>query len=170
MPKTGATLVALVISVLMAGCGNAVDVAPPAGLTGISVMARGDYVINVFVCRDKVDTIEIVRDRQGLKETEENPVVRTYKFSRPLTGLIKLNLAEPAEGWAPRTPTVFEPGKGYIVSGASSAGYDSETLQLNVNPAALSTLVPGSVYVSDDNLSNKLTRYTPAQFAETACS
>jgi hypothetical protein len=166
MLQRAVTATSLLPLVLMAGCGILVGtVGPPAGLAGISVTSRGDHVIKLFVCRDKVDIINIVRDRQGLKETEQNPVVRNYKSTRPLTGLISLNLARPAGGWAPSTPTEFQPGKGYIITGEASAGYDNETTQLNFRTSALGALVPGSVYVAGESQSSKLTRYSPAQFA-----
>ncbi|MBC7597298.1 MAG: hypothetical protein H7288_25825 [Kineosporiaceae bacterium] len=169
MSRTALAAMSVTATVLMAGCGNAVgDIGPPAGLAGISVTSRGDYVIELFVCRDKVDTINISRDRQGLKETEKNPVVRDYKSTRPRTGLISHNLAQPGEGWTPRTPTAFESGKGYIVTGEASAGYDNETTQLNIQTSTLVSLVPGSVYVTEDNSGSKFTRYSPAQFAANA--
>jgi hypothetical protein len=168
MLRTVPALISLVALAAVGGCGNAVDVGPPAGLTGISVTADGDFVIDAYVCRDKVDTIEIVRDRKGLKETEENPVVQTYTFNRPLTGHITVDLAHPDKGWTPRTPTAFEPGKGYIISGEGSKGYDNETSQLNIESDALDTLEPGSIYTSDDGMTTKLTRYTPAEFEKNA--
>lgn len=125
-------------------------------------------MINAFVCRDKIDKISIVRDRQGLKETQENPNVQTYRFDRPLTGLITLDLAHPSVGWTPTSPTVFEPGKGYIVNGEGAPGYDNETSPLNIATDKLKALTPGSVYVSDDEDSTKLTAYSPADFAKNA--
>ena len=169
MLKTGFAIVSVAAIALTGGCGKAVgDLGPPAGLAGVSVTSGGDYVIKLFVCRDKVDTIDISRDRQGLKETEQNPVVRDYRFTRPLTGLIALNLSRPDKGWTPRTPTAFESGKGYIITGEGSAGYDNETIQLNLYTSALAALVPGPVYVTDDNLSSKLTSYSPTQFIANA--
>jgi hypothetical protein len=173
MPKTILALMSLLALGCASACGNAVDAGPPAGLTGVSVTDAGHVVIIAYVCRDKVDTIQIARDREGLKETEENPVVRTYRFSRPLTGRVELDLTKPAAGWTPGTPTAFEPGKGYIVSGAGSKGYDNETSQLTLGPTSLDGLAPGSVYVSEDVDSAKLTGYTPARFvakAKKACA
>lgn len=165
MLKPSSALISILALAAAGGCGNAVDAGPPAGLTGISVTAAGDLVIDAFICRDKVDTIEIVRDRKGLKENEENPVVRTYTSAEPLTGHITLNLARPADGWSPGTPTVFEPGKGYVVSGE---GKDSETYQLNIDADALEALEPGGIYTSDDELTTKLTRHAPEEFEKNA--
>ncbi|KRC65258.1 hypothetical protein ASE12_11085 [Aeromicrobium sp. Root236] len=167
MLKTLAALTSVAALTSLAGCGNAVDAEPPAGLAGISVTAGGHLVIDVFVCRDKVDKIEIARDREGLKETEENPVVRTYTFERPMTGHITLDLARPAAGWSPQAPTTFEAGKGYIVTGESSKGYDSETFQVNVEGDGVDALKPGAVYTSDDD-TTKLTAHTPAEFEKNA--
>lgn len=166
MLKMAWLLPIFVVVALLSGCDE--DYGPPAGLAGISVTSGGDYVVHLFVCRDKVDTINIVRDRKGLKETEENPVVRNYKFTRPATGHMELDLARPAAGWTPAVPTAFESGKGYIITGEGSKGYNNETTQLNVKAAALDSLIPGSIYVSDDNLSSKLTRYSPAKFTANA--
>jgi hypothetical protein len=153
MHRAGVTLACLVaIGTVggLAGCNAEEHLAPPSGLAGLSLTDDGEYVVDLFVCNGKVDTVDIVRDRQGLKETEENPPVQRYTSSRPVSGLVTLNVNRPGTAWAPSTPTVFEAGKGFIVTGEGSEGHDIETSQLNVHASALGDLVPGFVYVSAD--------------------
>lgn len=173
MHKMASSLAGLVALVTIAACGNAVgEVGPPSGLAGISVTDDGEHIVNLFVCNGKIDTISIVKDRQGLKETQANPPVQTYRTDKPLAGLVTLNLSRPGQEWSPSSPTELEPAKGYIVAGVGSAKDDSETSPLNIRTSSLSQLVPGSVYVTDDLLTSKLTRLSPAQFearAEKAC-
>ncbi|MCW2838698.1 MAG: hypothetical protein JWR55_181 [Aeromicrobium sp.] len=160
--------------IVTGACGNSVgEVGPPAGLTGISVTEDGSYVIDAYVCRDKIDTVQIVRDRQGLDESDENPIVRTDQSAEPMTGRVTLSLANPGSDWSPSTPTAFEPGKGYIVSGAATEGADNETSQVNITTRSLEQLKPGPVYTTDDPTNSKLTPHSPAEFednAEKACA
>jgi hypothetical protein len=161
-------LIALVSTVTVAACGNAVDAGPAAGITGVSVTERGDVLVQTFVCHDAVDTIDIVRDRTGLDETKDNPTVRRYRSGKPLTGLLTINLTRPAAGWKPAVPTVLEPGKGYLISGESADGYDSETVQVYVRPGDLASMRPGPVYVSGADDEGTLEPRTPAAFEKEA--
>ncbi|MCZ4501050.1 MAG: hypothetical protein JWQ74_3605 [Marmoricola sp.] len=149
---------------LSAGCGNWVgDLGPGAGITGISITESGSLVINAYVCRDYIDTIEVVRDRHGLKETEPNPVVAVYKSPRHLTGSISLNLDNPTTRWSPDAPLRFEPGKGYLVYAQGSGEDANETRDLYLSTRTLTELKPGLIYTIEGG-TTKLTGSTPAEF------
>ncbi len=166
--RAPSALALAVAGLVLAGCGNLVDdMGPPSGLLGISVTAEGHYVLETFVCRDSVDSIGIVRDREGLDDSEENPTVRSYAAARPLTGSVTLDLTQPADGWTPAEPTTFEAQKGYIATAGSS---ENSTTQLNIDPDELAAMDPGRVYVSNDNLTSKLTGYSPEEFIENSTS
>lgn len=170
MHKGGWILACLVAIGTASGCTSEDDVGPPSGLAGLSVTDGGDYVVELFVCNGTVGAVDIVRDRQGTSETDENTPVQRYTSSRPRTGLVTLDVSRPEAGWTPSSPTVFEAGKGFIVTG--EGGNDNETSQLNIRTSALSGLAPGFVYVNDDASSSRLSQLSHAEFtarAKTAC-
>lgn len=154
------------------GCGNAVDLEAGAGLAGMSVTADGDLVINAYVCNDYVDVIDVARDRAGLKETEENPLVRDYKSASHLTGDVTINLDHPGGSWTPSAPLVLEAGKGYLVTAQGSGDDANETSQVDVYTDRLKELEPGGIYTSEGVDTVKYVRHSPAGFkklAQRAC-
>jgi hypothetical protein len=165
-------VVLLLLATSLLGCGNVVDVEPGAGATGLTVDRAGHLSVVSVVCRDSIDTVEIVRDREGLDDTEDNPVVATYRSKDARTGRVTLRLDRPEAGWTPSTPTRLEPDTGYII-GASGSGEDgNETAPLYVSGRALNTVAPGGIYTGYEE-DGSLTRQTSAEFerqAERACT
>ncbi len=166
-------------SILLAtlgACGNAAeDPGPAAGATGVSVTGDGHVVINAYVCRDVISQIQIVGDREGLKETEENKVVGTFTSDKQLKGAVTLDLAAPGDAWTPSAPLELKAGKGYIISAQGTGEDANETVALNLSTDAVAELEPGSIYTTDteDPDSPALTKNTPAEFerlAKSACS
>lgn len=169
---SGRGVAALLLVATVAGCGNAVDVGPGAGATALVVDDAGHLSVVTEVCRDEVDTIEIVRDREGLSETEDNPLVARYRSADPQTGRVTLSLDEPGPGWRPGTPTRLERGTGYIVTASGSGEDGNEAAPVYVSGDALSTMTPGGFYAGYEE-DGSLTRHSDAEFrklAERACA
>ena len=101
-------------ALVLAGCGNAAD-ADVNGSTAITVDPHGNAVVLAAICHSSIDEVTISFDRTGLKGTEQNKDVGTWRAAKPMKGLVELNLASPGADWT-TTPT-FTPqdDKSYIV-------------------------------------------------------
>jgi len=142
-------------TLVLAGCGNAVDT-DVNGSTAVSVDASGNVVVLVEICHSTIDEVTISADRAGLKETEQNKILGTWKARRPVKGSVSLNLAKPGPDWASASTFTPEPSKGYIVI-PDQAKADVEAQQVYFHGRDLAKLTPGQVIVGDAKIEQRAT-------------
>lgn len=147
----GVVLVAFVV----AGCGNAAD-ADVNGSTGITVGQDGSPIVLVMVCHSTIDQVTISADRTGLKASDPNVTLGTWKAASAQKGLVTLDVAKPASDWA--SADTFHPvaAKGYIVI-ASQAKADVEAEQVYFHGRDLAKLTPDQVLVGDAKVEKRST-------------
>ncbi|MEO6606318.1 MAG: hypothetical protein ABIN55_11935 [Aeromicrobium sp.] len=146
--------VAVAIASLSA-CGNAVTT-DVNGQTAITVDDEGNLVVLVAVCHSSIDQVTIAADREGLKETEENPILGTWTASKPQKGLVTLSLADPGSPWQSSSTFVPADAKGYIVIGARTDA-DVEATQVYFHGGDVAGLTPDDVIVEDAKVQKRST-------------
>ena len=134
-------------ALVLAGCGNAAD-ADVNGSTAITVDSDGNAVVLAAICHSSIDEVTISFDRKGLKETEQNKDVGTWKATKPMKGLVELNLASPGADWTTSRTFAPQDDKGYIVI-ADQAKADVEAAQIYFHGRDLARLTPTTVLVGD---------------------
>lgn len=144
-----------VAAVALTGCGNAVS-ADVNGSTAITVDASGNVIVLAAICHSTIDEVTISADRAGLKETEKNKTLGTWKSRRPMKGLVSLNLAEPGPDWTGKSTFTPEASKGYIVI-PDQAKADVEAEQVSFHGRDLARLAPGQVLVGDAKIEQRTT-------------
>jgi hypothetical protein len=143
--KRQLTLAAAALSLV--GCGNAAD-ADVNGSTAITVDSHGHAVVLAAICHSSIDEVTISFDRKGLKETEQNKDVGTWKAAKPMKGLVELNLAAPGADWITTSTFTPQDDKGYIAIPAQSKA-DVEAAQIYFHGRDLAKLTPTTVLVGD---------------------
>ena len=115
-------------TLVVAGCGNAIDTPPPPnGAVGISVNAAGDPIGIIEVCRSSVDAIEM--SGQIIDEKSDNPSLGRWKPKAPITGSAVLDFLHPGPEWtATLHPSSFEPHRTHIVDNLTSAKDEDSVL------------------------------------------
>ena len=115
-------------TLLVTGCGNAIDTPPPPnGAVGISVNAAGDPIGIIEVCRSSVDAIEM--SGQISDEKSENPSLGRWTATAPITGSAVLDFLHPGPKWtATLQPRSFEAHRTHIVDNLTSAKDEDSVL------------------------------------------
>jgi hypothetical protein len=139
----------------LVGCGNNVT-ADVNGSTAIAVDKSGNVVVLAAICHSMIDEVTISADRTGLKETEENKILGTWKSRKPMKGLVSLNLAEPGADWTTTSTFVPEDAKGYIVLPEQTKA-DVEAEQVYFHGRDLAKLTPDQVIVEDGKIQKRST-------------
>lgn len=158
------------------------QVPEPIGQTAISVDESGNPIVVIAVCEKHINEIEIVLGREGIKDSEPNPVVGTWTATTPITDTGTLDLRTPGPAWTPKTGVTIEPKKLYLVDagatdddagaiGMSFLGSDLETMRTDSVYTEARYTDPGFTYPdpTEPEPPPKLIRHDRATFRTDAC-
>src|SRR4051794_36316161 len=81
----------------------------------MTVDSHGNAVVLAAICHSSIDEVTISFDRKGLKETEQNKDVGTWKAAKAMKGLVELDLSSPSADWTTKRTFTPQDDKGYIV-------------------------------------------------------
>lgn len=140
-------------ALVLGACGNNVN-ADVNGSTAVTVDKVGAPIVLVAVCHSTIDEVKITADRTGLKDTDPNVVLGTWKASGAQKGLVSLNLATPGSDWTSTDTFTPEVAKGYIVIAAQSKA-DVEATQVSFHGRDLANLTTDQVIVGDGTVQRR---------------
>ncbi len=151
----------LLVGLAATACGNDVTT-DIIGSAGVTVDAQGGAVVLVTVCRDDVDSIDLLGGRGGLEPDQPNPTIASWSASTPQRGTIVLDLDTPTPTWDGPASVDLEDSELYIVS-ADRSDADAEVTQTSFRGRDLAALSPDQVIVRDGTV------VTRAAFDAEAC-
>jgi hypothetical protein len=119
------------------------------GALGVIVDEEQRPVVVVEACEGAATEVDLVFDREGMTDDEENEQVAAWKSDAPVPGTSQLVLHAPAGPWAGESVDVLV-DRGYIAM-AVGVG-DSEVLsQVAFRASDLADMQPGTVYNNDSD-------------------
>ncbi|WP_408896764.1 hypothetical protein ACJ5H2_17760 [Nocardioides sp. R1-1] len=146
-------LVPLIASFLtLTGCGNAVT-ARVVGAVGVGTDPDGTVVAVVATCGHDLDTVTLVRGREGLPDDEPNPVVASGPLATDAGGLtvVTLTVASAASPPGPLRLDDLTGSTRYVLS-AHSSREDVEAEQVTFAAEDLSALPADRVVTGDGQI------------------
>jgi hypothetical protein len=164
--KAGAAFGLTVAVASLAAC-IAADV-EVIGAVGVTVDQNHRPVVVVEACEAAATEVDLVFDREGLTDDEENEQVASWFSDAPVPGTSELVLHAPASPWAGKPIDVLV-DRGYI---ATAVGVeDSQVLsQVAFRGRDLADMQPGTVYTNDSNADVlKLIGRTTESFTADVC-
>lgn len=138
------------------------------GHLGLSVDRHGAPVLVLAGCRGAIDGVDL--SLLPWASSKDSGRVGAWHTGRAVTGLVRLDLADPGPRWAPTAPTSLEPGKHYIAEATSSTAHLEALNDLTFASRQLRDLRPDTVYTdSEDADSTALVPHPADEFVGWAC-
>lgn len=164
MKRLASYLGAAAAITIAAGCGNASSTTIK-GEVGLTRAANDHVIALVATCDAPVTLVDVNGSREGLKEDQVNPELGQYVAAKPASGVIRLDLEAPNQGWT--ASKLFDatkvPTASVIIAGFNRDS-DSQTASTAATRNQIKALKQGQVLRSDGSTVSE------SSFTDKVCS